>query len=123
MTTKTAIFTTIPFNGVPDFLGSNIDEWALKAKNAINNNLNGKLNSTGTFTLNASTVSTSIKFAKGMIGQDTKIIYFPLTANAASVAYDGAMFLSSRDVTNSVLGLTHTSNANTDKTFAYVLIG
>jgi len=123
MTTKTAIFTTIPFNGVPVFNGANIDEWTLKAKNAINNNLNGKLNSTGTFTLAASTVSTEVKFANGMVGQNTVFIYFPLTANASAVAHDGAMFMSSRDVANSVLGLTHTSDANTDKTFAYVLIG
>lgn len=123
MTTKTAIFTSIPFNGVPSFTGNNMDEWALKAKNTINNNLNGKLNSTGTFTLAASTVSTEIKFANGMVGQDTKILYFPLTLTASAVAYDGAMFMSSRDVANSVLGLTHTSDANTNKTFAYVLIG
>lgn len=123
MTTKTAIFTTIPFNGVPVFNGENIDEWTLKARNTLNGTLNGKLNSTGTFTLAASTISTEVKFANGMIGQETKILYFPLTANAATVAYDGSMFLSSRDVTNSVLGLTHTADANTDKTFAYVLIG
>lgn len=123
MTTKTAIFTTIPFNGVPVFNGNNINEWALKARNTINNNLNGKLNSTGTFTLAASTVSTEVKFAQGMVGQNTVFIYFPLTANAATVAYDGAMFMSSRSVANSILGLTHTSDANTDKTFAYVLIG
>lgn len=123
MTTKTAIFTSIPFNGVPVFNGANIDEWTLKAKNTINNNLNGKLNSTGTFTLAASTVSTEVKFAAGMIGQDTKLIYFPLTANAAAVWGVGTMFQSSRDVTNSVIGLTHASDANTDKTFAYVLIG
>ncbi len=123
MTTKTAIFTSIPFHGVPDFTGSSSDEWAVKVKNTVNGALNGKLNSTGTFTLAASTVSTEIKFAQGMIGQDTKILYFPLTLNASAVAYDGAMFLSSRDVAHSILGLTHTSDANTDKTFAYVLIG
>jgi len=123
MTTKTAIFTTIPFPGVPPFNGKNIDDWTTKAKITINNSLNGKLNSTGKFTLAASTVSTEVKFANGMVGQNTVIIYFPLTANASVVANDGAMFMSSRDVTNSVLGLTHTSDANTDKTFAYVLIG
>ncbi len=123
MTTKTAIFTTIPFPGVPSFNGQNINEWMLKAKVTINNNLSGRLNSTGTFTLAASTVSTEVKFAYGMVGQNTKILYYPLTLNAATVAYDGAMFQSSRDVPNSVLGLTHTADANTDKTFAYVLIG
>jgi hypothetical protein len=123
MTTKTAVFTTIPFNGVPAFTGNNIDEWTLKAKNTINNNLNGKLNSTGTFTLAASTVSTEVKFANGMVGENTVLIYFPLTANAATVWGAGTMFMSSRDVPNSVLGLTHASDANTDKTFAYVLIG
>lgn len=123
MTTKTAIFTSIPFNGVPVFNGQNIGEWTLKAQNTINNNLNGKLNSTGTFTLAASTISTEIKFANGMVGQDTKLMYFPLTATAAAVWGVGTMFQSSRDVPNSVLGLTHASDANTDKIFAYVLIG
>lgn len=123
MTTKTAIFTTTPFNGVPVANMANFDQWALKVRNTTNGCLNGKLNSTGTFTLNASTVSTSVKFAEGMIGQDTVFIYFPLTATAAAVAYDGAMFMSTRDTTNFILGLTHTSDANTDKTFAYVLIG
>src|SRR5882724_6499882 len=98
MTTKTAIFTTTPFNGMPNFTGNDINDWALKAKNAINNSLNGKLNSTGTFTLAASTISTEVKFASGMIGQDTVLIYFPLTANAATVWGAGTMFMSSRDV-------------------------
>lgn len=123
MTTKTAIFTTTPFDGVPVYRANQVYEWASKVKNVVNGNLNGKLNSTGTFTLNASTVSTSVKFTDGMIGQDTVLIYYPLTANAATVSADGNMFMSSRDVTNAVLGLTHTSDANTDKTFAYVLIG
>lgn len=123
MTTKTAIFTTTPFNGVPIFTGDNINEWALKVRNTANNNLNGKLNSAGTFTLAASTVSTEVKFAYGMVGENTQIIYFPLTANASAVWAAGTMFQSSRDVANSVLGLTHASDANTDKTFAYVLIG
>jgi|GEM_PF-1981676 len=123
MTTKTAIFTTTPFNGVTTFTGTNIENWTLQARNAINNSLNGKLNSTGTFTLNASTVSTSVKFAEGMIGNDTVFMYFPLTLNASAVANDGAMFMSTRDVNNFILGLTHTSDANTDKIFAYVLIG
>lgn len=123
MTTKTAVFTTTPFPGVPDFNGNNINEFNLKVRNTVNNALNGKLNSTGVFTLNASTVSTAVKFTTGMIGQDTVFLYFPLTANAAAIAYDGGMFMSTRDTTNYVLGLTHTSDANTDLTFAYVLIG
>lgn len=122
MTTKSAIATTTPFPGVPMWI-DNPQEFLLKAKNTINNTLMGKMNSVGTFTLNASTVSTSVKFQAGLIGPNTKMIWYPLTANAAAVAYDGSMFLSTVDPLNSVIGLTHTSDANTNKTFAYVIIG
>lgn len=121
MTTKNAIFTTILYNGVPDFNGNNIGEWTLKARNAINNSLIGKMNSVGTFTLAASTVSTEVKFVDGIIGPNTVLVYFPLTANAAAVF--GSIYRSTLDPLNSIIGLTHTSNANTDKSFAFVLIG
>ena len=75
MTTKTAIFTTTPFVGVPRLRGDDIDLWSVKVRNTVNNNLGGKLNSTGTFTLNASTVSTSVKLASGMVGQDKTFTY------------------------------------------------
>ncbi len=123
MTTKTAVFSTTVYPGVPSFTGNDMTSWALKVRNTANNSLNGKLNVTGNFTLNASTVSTSIKFIPGMIGPQTKMIWYPVTANAAVVAYDGNMFLSTTDSSNSIIGLTHSSDANTDKTFAYVLIG
>lgn len=122
MTTKSAIATTTPFPGVPMWM-DNTEEWMVKAKNTINNTLLGKMNSVGTFTLNASTVSTSVKFQAALIGPNTKMIWYPLTLTAAAVAYDGAMFLSTVDPTNNIMGLTHTSDANTNKTFAYVLIG
>lgn len=123
MTTKTAIFTTQPFEGTPRYIGTNAITWGIKVTNTANNCLNGKMNSIGTFTLNASTVSTSVKFVQGLIGDNTKMIWYPLTANAATVAYDGAMFLSTVDPTNNIMGLTHTSDANTNKTFAFILIG
>lgn len=123
MTTKTAIFTTTPFDGIPRLVSNDIERWSVQVRNSVNNSLNGKINSIGTFTLNASTVSSSIKFARGNVGQNTVLVFVPITSNAASVAYDGSMFISSRDVPNDVIGITHTSDANTDKTFSYVLLG
>jgi len=123
MTTKTAISTTLPYEGVPLLKGNDLNNWAVKVRNTVNNNLNGKLNQTGTFTLNASTVSTSVKFSENVIGPNTVMIYFPRTSNASTVWADGGMFVSTVDSTNDIIGLTHTSDANTDKTFNYVLIG
>ena len=123
MTTKTAIFTTAPFDGVPNFIQVNNEQWAVKLTTTANNSLNGKINTHGTFTLAASTVSTEVKFVQGIIGDNTKMLWYPTTANAAANAYDGSMFLSTVDPTNYIMGLTHTSDANTNKTFAFILIG
>lgn len=123
MPTKTAIFSTAYYEGVPAYTGSNIDNWTYKVRTTANNSLNGKLNTTGTFTLNASTVSTSVKLAPGIVTPNSVVIYYPLTANAAANFADGNMFLSTRDSANNVFGLTHTSDANTDKTFQFVVLG
>ncbi len=123
MATKSAIFSTTPFNGVPLFTGTNIQEWSYHVRNVINGNLNGKLNCTGTFTLNASTVSSVIQLSSGSLGNNTVVMYFPLSASAATEFGAGTIFMSSRDIANYTFTLTHTSTADTDKIFAFVLIG
>lgn len=123
MTTKTATFRDVGFPGVPNFIGTNIQEWANSAKVTINNNLLGKLNVTGSVTLNANTVSTAVKFSSGLVGQDTVMLFFPTTASAATEFGAGSIFISSRDVDNYIISLTHSSTADTDKIFSFVLIG
>ncbi len=123
MTTKTATFSEYGFPGVPQYTGTNIKEWANAIKITTSNNAAGKLNVVGTFTLNASTVSTSIKFSQGLVGQDTVLIFYPTTASAATEFGAGSIFISSRDVDNYIISLTHASTADTDKIFSFVLIG
>jgi len=122
-TTKTAIFTTTYFEGVPTYNSTNINEWATKVRNTANNSLRGKMNSLGTFTLGANTASTMVVTAPGLITPNSVIVYYPKTANAAANFADGAMFLSTVDATNNRFTLTHTNDANTDKTFQFVILG
>lgn len=111
------------FNGVPRFLGTNLIDWARQSTLVTNSILNGKTNNTGTFTLAANTVSSSIVLAEGRLGQDTAIFYTPTTASAATEFGAGSIFVSSRDVANASFSLTHASTADADKIFNFVLIG
>jgi len=122
-TTKTAIFTTTYFEGVPTYISSNITEWATKVRNTANNSLRGKMNSVGTFTLGANTASTMVVTTPGLITPNSVIAYYPKTANAAANFADGAMFLSTVDPANDRFTLTHTNDANTDKTFQFAVLG
>lgn len=111
------------FNGVPPYNGKDVTDWILSARLAINGMLNGKTNNTGTFTLAANVGSTTFTLAKGRMGIDTVIIFMPTTAHAATEFGAGTIYVSSRDVAANTFTVTHTNNAQTDRTFAYVLVG
>jgi len=59
----------------------------------------------------------------GLITPNSVIAYYPKTANAAANFADGAMFLSTVDPANDRFTLTHTNDANTDKTFQFAVLG
>ncbi len=83
----------------------------------VNRTIDGKLNSTGSVTLTASATSTVVAEARS--GPDSVVLFMPTTANAAAEL--ATMFVSSRG--KQTFTITHANNAQTDRTFKYVVIG
>lgn len=79
----------------------------------------GKTNNTGSVTLTANTTTTTVTLAKGQIGKDTVITLAPTTANAKA---EGIPYYSV-NVTNNSFTITHANNAQTDRTYGYILVG
>lgn len=80
--------------------------------------IEGRSNAAGTVTLTANAAATTV--TKGTINANAGVFLFPKTANAAAalattyaaVATGGGSFV-----------ITHANNAQTDRTFYYVVIG
>jgi len=85
----------------------------------VNNILEGKLNSTGSFTCTASAATTAVTDFR--VGKESVILLMPTTANAASELGAGTIFVSTR--AKQSFTVTHANNAQTDRTFDYVVIG
>ena len=111
------------FQGVPNYVGTNLQRWAVQATNVINSNLNGKTNNTGSITLTESSATTVVTEARGRLGPDTCIFFMPTTANAATEFGAGSIYVSSVDSVNDQFTITHANNAQTDRTFKYILVG
>jgi len=85
--------------------------------NAVNNTLDGKINSTGDVTLTASGTSTTLTDAR--IGLNSVIILVPTNANSNTAKAN--LYVSAK--ADGSATLTHSSSSNTDQTFDYVVIG
>ena len=90
-----------------------------EVSSAVNLLLEGKLNSTGSFTLTASATSTTVTDLRA--SSDSIILYSPLTANASAEVGNGTIFISARNKQNFVV--THANNGQTDRNFMYVVLG
>jgi hypothetical protein len=96
---------------------SDQEAWLKLIARALNSILQGKTNNTGTVTLTANAGSTTLTDAR--IGANSVISLMPTTANAAgalATTYFGT-FLKGSCV------MTHTNNAQVDKTFSYTVVG
>lgn len=93
------------------------DQWLRDMAVVINNLVQGKSLNTGTVTLTANSATTTL--TDDRIGPKTVITFMPTTANAATAT--GNLYVSAR--TNGSATLTHTNNAQTDRTFAYEITG
>lgn len=96
---------------------SDIPEHLRKIVTAVNNILRGKTNNTGSLTLTANAASTAL--SDDRIGINSVILLQPTTSNAAAAlatTYIGTP--GDKTVT-----ITHANNAQTDKTFLYVVVG
>lgn len=96
-------------------------EWCRRIASVLNGAMQGKTNNTGSLTLTASSTTTTITFAAGLIGQTTVIHLTPTSANAAGAL--SGLYVSSRSVESNTLTLTHANTAAVDKTFDYTLVG
>lgn len=101
----------VPLRGMTD------EVRALRHAETLNALIDGKAAVTGSLTLTANAASTVVsdnKFESAMVP-----VLVPLTANAAAALTN--VYVSAR--TNGGFTLTHTNNAQTDRTFGYVRFG
>lgn len=98
-----------------------LKQWVGEIARLSNRLLQGKTNNTDTLTLTANAASTTITLAAGRLGNDTVILLQPTTANAAGAL--ATTYESARNVLTGTFTLTHTNNAQADKSFRYALVG
>ena len=96
---------------------ASILSWLRFVHSVVNGAVQGKLNCTATKTLTANATTTTI--TDNRITPDSFIGLMPTTANAKNAL--STLYVSAR--TNGSATLTHASDAATDKTFRYVIIG
>jgi hypothetical protein len=82
-----------------------------------NNSLDGKLNSTGSITLTASTTTTTLNDKR--LGGGSVIVFMPTTSNAS--AGITSLYVSAQGKQTATL--THANNGQTDRTYKYIIIG
>ena len=94
-----------------------------KTWDQINSILDGRIQSTGLVTLTANAASTTVTDYR--VGRDSVIVFMPLTANAATELYGATMYVTAANITplTNQFQITHANNAQTERTFRYVLIG
>lgn len=73
----------------------------------------------GTVTLAANLATTTLSNIN--IGPDSRIFFFPTTANAAAELGAGTMYVSAK--ANESATITHANNAQADRTFDYAIFG
>src|SRR3990167_7146991 len=110
---------TFPGHKVPDReRGYTIDqiwEWVRQIVEAVTLIFDGATNAKGSVTLTANTTTTTLTDQK--IGAFTTVFLSPRTSNAAAAL--GTTYQSSETQGSAVL--THANNAQTDRTFDYIL--
>ena len=94
-------------------------EWGRKAALCINGILTGKQNNVGTVTLTANTTTTTVTIDAGRLSSTSVIILSPTTANAKA---EGIPYITV-NATNNQFTITHANNAQTDRTYGYVING
>jgi hypothetical protein len=95
----------------------NVHEHLREIARAANNILGGKLNTRGTLTLTASDTTTAVTDAR--VSPTSRIHLMPTTLSAAGAL--ATTYVSSRG--DRTFTVTHSSDAATDRTFEYDVIG
>jgi hypothetical protein len=81
--------------------------------------IRGRSNAVGSVTLDENVASTTV--TRDNMNLNAAVFFSPETANAAAEQGNGTMYVSS--ITKSGFVITHANNAQTDRTFGYVVLG
>lgn len=109
----------VSFPKAPLHWGRSVEEWIRLVAQAVNRIDDGSINATGTITLTISVASSTLSDRR--IGQRTKVIMAPTTANAAAEV--ATLYQTFPNATEGQAVINHTNNAQADRTFGYVLAG
>lgn len=97
----------------------------VRIKQVLNGILKGRVNCTGSVTLTANAGTTTVTRV-GFQSQQA-VFFFPTTSNAAAELGNGTMYVSAKNSATSSAQpnfvITHANNAQTDRTFDYVVFG
>jgi hypothetical protein len=85
----------------------------------VNRMLQGGLNCAGTITLTPSAGSTLVSDPRA--SGTSRIVLFPTTSNAAAELGNGSVYISGK--AKGSFTLAHANNAQSDRTFDYVILG
>lgn len=100
---------TIPQRGATD----------VQRDRAIRELIQGRSNATGSVTLTANQATTAV--SRSTFSDQAQVLLTPRTANAAAEWAAGTMFVSA--IANQSFTITHANNAQTDRTFSFIVIG
>lgn len=106
-----------PYPGV--FPNADSDSHRRQVSNVVNNLLRGRLNNIEDVTLTASVATTVVTDERVTV--QSFIGFMPKTANAAAELAAGTMYVSS--IGNGTFTITHANNAQTDRTFTWMVTG
>lgn len=91
-----------------------LDEWLRNIVDVVNQMLDGATNAIGTVTLTDSSATTTLTDRR--IGTDSRILFMPTTSNAKD---EGTPYVTARG--EGTCTLNHANNAQTDRTYEYVI--
>lgn len=104
-----------PTYGLPGVLLA----WCRNVSTTVNNIMRGKTNNTGSVTLTANAATTTLSDPN--IGGNSVVNFSPTTANAAAEVGNGTLYFDAPGSGSVVIE--HANNAQTDRTFNYIVIG
>lgn len=102
-----------------DLRHSDEQEHRFKIASSVNQLYDGKSDNHGTFTLTANQATTTVSDLRA--GVDSKIFYTPTTANASAEVGNGTIYISAKGKES--FTVTHANNAQSDRTFDYMIVG
>ena len=110
------------YNNMPKAIQNPI-EWLRLTEPVVNGLMQGKSNNYGSVTLTANAGSTTVTEAPNRISSTCVILFMPTTANAAAEVGAGTMYVSATAPLTNQFTITHANNAQTDRTFRYIIVG